>query len=144
MTETLTLRRDYPVPAQQVFEAWTDVRLLTQWFGCASDMLWTVHEWDVRPGGAIRVSLTFETGPFEVTGRFLIVDPPHRLRYRWQGAQIVDVTIENVPDGSRLTLVHSGLSEMEVPIVTTGWTNGLDQLRTAGEARPAGAQQATA
>ncbi len=53
MTETLTLRREYPVPPQQVYEAWTDVRLLSQWFGCGPDMLWTVHEWDVRPGGNV-------------------------------------------------------------------------------------------
>ncbi len=142
MTETLTLQREYPVPAQQVYEAWTDVRLLSQWFGCAPDMLWTVHDWDVRPGGAIRVSLVFESGPFEVTGQFLVVDPPHRLRYRWQGEQVVDVTIEDVPAGSRLTLVHTGLSEMEMPFVTAGWTNGLDQLRTTdrttGHPAPAG------
>jgi len=56
--------------------------LLSQWFRCGQDKLWTVHEWDVRPGGAIRVSLEFDAGPFEVTGQFLVVDPPHRLRAR--------------------------------------------------------------
>lgn len=129
MSESLTLQREYPYLADRVFEAWTDVRLLSQWFGCGPDMLWTVHEWDVRPGGAIRVSLVFDTGPFEVTGQFLVVERPHRLRYRWQDEQMVDVTIEDWPGGSRLTLVHSGLSEMELPFVTAGWTNGLDQLR---------------
>ena len=144
MTETLTLRREYPVPPPLVYEAWTDVRLLSQWFGCGPDMLWTVHEWDVRPGGTIRVSLEFDTGPFEVTGQFLVVDPPHRLRYGWLAEQIVDVTIEDWPGGSRLTLVHSGLSEMEMPIVTAGWTSGLDQLRQAGGAKAAGARRADA
>ncbi|HET7014480.1 MAG TPA: SRPBCC family protein [Streptosporangiaceae bacterium] len=139
MTETLTLRREYPVPPQQVYDAWTDERLLRQWFGCGQDMLWTIHEWDVRPGGALRVSLEFETGPFEVTGQFLVVDPPHRLRYQWQGEQVVDVCIEECPGGSRLTLIHSGLSEMELPIVTAGWTFGLDQLRQASAATAAGA-----
>src|SRR6476660_9778575 len=82
MAETLTLQREYPYPADRLFRAWTDVSLLTQWFGCAENMLWTVHEWDVRPGGAIRVSLMFDHGPFEATGEFLVVEPPHRLRYR--------------------------------------------------------------
>jgi hypothetical protein len=71
----------------------------------------------------------FDTGPFEVTGQFLVVERPHRLRYPWQGEQMVDVTIEDWPGGSRLTLVHSGLSDMELSFVTAGWTNGLDQLR---------------
>jgi uncharacterized protein YndB with AHSA1/START domain len=139
VTETLRLRREYPIPPQQVYEAWTDVGLLSQWFGCGPDMLWTVHEWDVRPGGAIRVSLEFDTGPFEVTGQFLVVDPPHRLRYRWLAEQVVDVTIEDWPGGSRLTVEHSGLSAMEMPIVTAGWTNGLDQLKQAGAVRTADA-----
>ncbi|MGN6791064.1 MAG: SRPBCC family protein [Streptosporangiaceae bacterium] len=139
----MTLQREYPVPPHQVYEAWTDVGLLSQWFGCGPDMLWTVHEWDVRLGGRIRVSLEFDSGPFEARGQFLVVDPPHRLRYTWQEEQIVDVTIEDWPGGSRLTLVHSGLSEMEMPIVTGGWTNGLDQLRQVRESAPADAPQAT-
>lgn len=139
MAETLTMTREYPYPADRLFRAWTEVGLLTQWFGCAENMLWTVHEWDVRPGGAIRVSLMFDHGPFEVTGEFLLVEPPHRLCYRWQGEQTVDVTIEDAPGGSRLTLAHSGLSDFEMPIVTGGWTFGLDQL---GGRVPAGAPEA--
>jgi uncharacterized protein YndB with AHSA1/START domain len=61
MAETVTLHRDYPHPPERLFAAWTDVELVRQWFGCGPGMLWTVHEWDVRPGGAIRVSLTFDT-----------------------------------------------------------------------------------
>jgi uncharacterized protein YndB with AHSA1/START domain len=141
VTETLRLRREYPIPPQQVYEAWTDAGLLSQWFGCGPDMLWTVHEWDVRPGGAIRVSLEFDAGPFEVTGQFLVVDPPHRLRYRWQAEQVVDVIIEDWPGGSRLTLEHSGLSEMEMPIVTAGWASGLDQIKQASAVRTAGARR---
>jgi uncharacterized protein YndB with AHSA1/START domain len=144
MTERLTLRRDYPFPQEQVYQAWTDVRLLSQWFGCGHEMLWNVHEWDVRPGGAIRVSLEFETGSFEVTGQFLIVDPPRRLRYRWQEDQLVDVTIEDQAGGSRLTLVHTGLSETEMPVVTAGWTYGLGQLGQAGGARTADKEGACA
>jgi uncharacterized protein YndB with AHSA1/START domain len=129
MAETVTLQRDYPYPPQRVFDAWTDVRLLRQWFGCGPGMLWTGHEWEVRPGGRIRVSLTFDTGPYEVTGEFVVVEPPHRLRYRWNGDQTVDVTIEEHAGGSRLTLVHTGLSQPERDIVTAGWTSAFDQLR---------------
>ena len=68
-----------------------------------------------------------------------MVEPPHRLRYRWQADQTVDVTIADTPGGSRLTLVHSGLSDFELPIVTGGWTFGLDQL---GERAPAAVPKA--
>jgi uncharacterized protein YndB with AHSA1/START domain len=128
VTEAVSLQRDYPHPPERVFAAWTDIDILRQWFGCGPGMLWNVHEWDVRPGGAIHVSLQFDTGPFEVTGEFLIVEPPHRLRYRWSGDQTVDVTIDGRPNGSRLTLVHTGLSVQECGIVDAGWTTALDQL----------------
>ena len=91
-------------------------------------MLWNVHEWDVRVGGAIRVSLDFDHGPFEVKGEFLVVDPPRRLRYRWSGEQIVDVTIEPHGGGSRLSLEHSGLSDEECAITDAGWGSALEQL----------------
>src|SRR5580704_15051905 len=106
-TETLTLERVYPAPPERVFAAWTQIATLQRWFGCAHDMLWNVHAWDVKPGGAIDVSLEFPDGPFRVTGAFLTVDPPHRLRYRWGADETVDVTIEPHPQGSLLRLVHT-------------------------------------
>jgi uncharacterized protein YndB with AHSA1/START domain len=58
MAESLSLQRDYQAPPERVFEAWTDVELLRQRFGCGPEMLWNVHQWDVRVGGAIHMSLT--------------------------------------------------------------------------------------
>jgi uncharacterized protein YndB with AHSA1/START domain len=129
VSEDVLLQRDYPASPARVFEAWTDVELLTRWFGCGPDMLWTVHEWDVRAGGRLHVSLMFDKGPFEVRGEFLVVDPPHRLRYRFGDDQIVDVTIEAIPKGTRLAVRHSGLAGPDIcSIITGGWTNGLTQL----------------
>lgn len=67
-TETLDLEREYAAPPEQVCDAWTRVGLLGLWFGCAPDKLWTIHEWDVRVGGQIHVSLDFDGHPFEVRG----------------------------------------------------------------------------
>jgi uncharacterized protein YndB with AHSA1/START domain len=137
MTETVVLERDYPYPAARLLRAWTDIQLVGLWFGCGPGMLWTVHEWDARVGGRIHVSLTFSSGPFEVVGTFVIVEPPHRLRYEWRNGQVVDVTIEDRPSGSRLTVVHSGLSEMEFGVVSSGWDFGLGELGRAPQLRGA-------
>ena len=67
---------------------------------------------------------------------------PDRIRVRY--ANTGEAPFNPGAGGSRLTLVHSGLSEMEVPIVTAGWTSGLDQLRQAGAARAAAARRAGA
>jgi len=130
MSEAVIVHRDYPVLPERVYEAWTRVDLLTQWFGCGPGMLWNVHEWDVRIGGAIHVSLDFGSGPFEVKGEFVVVDPPRRLGYLWSTGQTVDVTIEPHGQGSRLTVEHHGLAtDQECAITNNGWTSALDQLR---------------
>ncbi len=129
MPESLFMHRRYEASPERVFEAWTNVELLRQWFGCGPGMLWNVHEWDVRVGGAIRVSLEFDHGPFEVRGEFLVVDAPHHLRYRWSGDQIVDVTIEVDGSGSRLAIEHSGLvTDFDHSVTDSGWTYALEQL----------------
>jgi uncharacterized protein YndB with AHSA1/START domain len=128
MADVVSIEREYSAPPERVFRAWVDLDLLRQWFGCGPGMLWTVHEWDVRVGGAIHVSLDFDTGPFEVKGEFLVVEPPHRLRYRWSDNQTVDVAIAAAGTGSRVTVRHSGLAESECPVVDAGWSSALTQL----------------
>lgn len=131
MTHTLELERHYDAPPERVFDAWIDVDLLTRWWGCAPDMLWTVHTWDPRPGGEIFVSLDFDDAPFEMRGEFLVVDRPSHLRYRWGDSEFVDVRIDAVGDGSHLRLEHSGLPDEQMyGIVTGGWTHAVDLLGT--------------
>ena len=133
-TRTLELERTYLVEPDRLFAAWTDVTVLTTWWGCADDMLWTVHSWDVRPGGELHVSLDFDGTPFVVRGEFLVVDEPHRLRYRF-GEEVVDVEITATADGSHLRLTHSELpGDEQHAIVEGGWTHALDLLgvRAAG------------
>ena len=129
-TETLTLERDYDSPPERVFELWTRVDLLTRWFGCAPDTLWEVHLWDVRVGGQLHVSLQFEgEPPFEVRGEFLVVDPPHRLTYRWSLDELVEVTIEPRGTGSSLSLRHTFPSGAHAGAIRTqGWTSALGEL----------------
>jgi len=123
------MERDYTAAPHQVFEAWTDVELVRQWFGCSTDKLWDVHEWDVRTGGRLHVSLDFDGHPFEVHGEFLVVDPPHRLTYRWSGNEQVEVTIEPHGSGSRLRLAHTfPAGRPEGSVRTVGWTYSLNQL----------------
>lgn len=144
MTETtrapVVLTRDYEATPSQIFAAWTDVELLTKWYGCDVDMLWTVHAWEPKTGGALHVSLDFDGTPFEVHGNFIEVDEPNRLRYEWRPpdtdkAQMITVTIEAIANGSRMTVEHAGLPSEEFDqIVTGGWTASMGQILRALDA----------
>jgi uncharacterized protein YndB with AHSA1/START domain len=132
MTDRFIFEREYAVSPEELFNAWTDVAILTRWFGCGNDMLWTVHEWDVREGGAIAVSLDFGGKPYQVRGEFLTVDPPRRLRYLWQADQTVDVTIEARGNGSWLRLEHSWPpTDEDRSMLEAGWKSAAEQLHYA-------------
>lgn len=125
----VVLSAELKASPSKVFAAWTDVEQLTKWYGCATDMLWTVHEWNPVEGGAIHVSLDFDGTPYEVRGRFVVVDEPHRLRYEWEAGQVITVTIEANGTGSKMTVEHAGLPNDEMDqIVTGGWTASMTQI----------------
>lgn len=127
--EPVVLTADYAAPPAKVFAAWTNVETLSRWYGCATDMLWTVHSWEPVAGGPIHVSLDFDGTPYEVHGRFVVVDEPHRLQYEWEAGQVITVTIEPHGDGSRMTVEHAGLPTDEMDgIVTGGWSASMTQI----------------
>lgn len=129
MTETVNIERTYLAPPAKVWSAWTEVELLTKWWGCATDMLWNVHAWDVRVGGAIHVSLDSDGEPYEVRGRFVAVDEPQRLQYEWEAGQIITVLIEPDGSGTRMTVEHAGLPDEQMrEIVTGGWSASVEQI----------------
>jgi len=74
MTDRFFAEREFAVRPEDLFAAWTDLKLLTRWFGCGNDMLWTVKAWDAREGGAIEVSLDFDGEPYEVRASSLSLD----------------------------------------------------------------------
>ena len=99
-------------------------------------MLWRVHTWDVRPGGAIHVSLDFGDHAFEVRGTFEVVDAPNHLRYKWSGDETVDVKIVADGSGSQLTLEHSWPeTDDDRSMISAGWTFAVDALKKAVAAK---------
>lgn len=52
----LVLSRVVDAPREKLFQGWTDRNLLPQWFAPAP-LTTTVHELDVRPGGAFRATM---------------------------------------------------------------------------------------
>ena len=74
-----SLDREFPFPADQVFDAWTDASLLARWWG-PEDFKTSVCEFEARPGGGIRIDLRAPDGVvYPMTGAVEEIEVPGRL-----------------------------------------------------------------
>lgn len=113
---------------ETVFAYFTDPARYAQWMGTEATL-------DPQPGGVYRVWMR---DGLEATGRFVEVDPPHRLVFTWgwsgehgvdAGSTRVEVTFTPDEAGTRVLLRHFGLPDSEQAMMhSQGWTLYLDRL----------------
>lgn len=117
----LTFERSYAAPLDTVWRAWTDPRMLRQWWGPDKTLV-PECEVDLRVGGTIRI--VTEAGPemgkyqgtrWPMEGTFTAVEAPRRLVWdgrSWtegeEGTTIVhthELTLTETPSGTDVRLV---------------------------------------
>jgi uncharacterized protein YndB with AHSA1/START domain len=109
----LQLRRTFPARREDVFRAWTEAGLFSQWFtaprGSSSAQL------DARVGGSYRVEMKSPVAPtVYAAGTYLEVVPPERLVFTltWDGfpfdtgETLVTVEFGAKGDTTEVVLVH--------------------------------------
>ncbi|TDO44993.1 uncharacterized protein YndB with AHSA1/START domain [Kribbella sp. VKM Ac-2527] len=114
----------------KVYDAWTQVDLLAQWY-CPNPALDLKVDADVRVGGDYVVVM----GPYVVRGTYLEVEPPTRLAFTWKWDEDdgdpteVRVELTEVDDGTRMLLTHTGFADAEdATRHQEGWGPELDRL----------------
>jgi uncharacterized protein YndB with AHSA1/START domain len=131
-----------PVPADQVFDMFTDPRELVRWIGVSAEL-------QPEPGGRFR----FEIMPGQFCeGQYVIVERPRRLVFTWgwtdpgfglpPGTSRVEVTFTpsgDDGDQTRLRLVHVGLAGDLGLLHDDGWSRFLARLDAVTAGRPAAA-----
>lgn len=142
----LVLTRLFDAPRDLVFKAWTDEKLLTQWWG-PQGFTTPVAELDVRPGGTMNVIMEDTAGliqkgsRYPMEGTYQEIVPPERLVFTssavMDGKPVLEnettVTFEEVDGKTRLTLhvvVSKVAPEGEGPLagMKQGWSQSLDKL----------------
>ncbi len=144
---TVRLTRIFDAPIELVFQAWTDPLHVTRWMKCEQEVELTVNGWVAETGAAFTTKME-KPGAWSVTstGRFLEVDPPRLLAYKTDAnpelgtpGLTVRVKLEEVADGTLLTLTHTGIPNDDLcGILETGWTASLaamDSILTGMGAR---------
>jgi uncharacterized protein YndB with AHSA1/START domain len=131
VTTEVELRRHLPAPPEEVFRAWTDPELMSQWLTPVGTATASV---DLRVGGAFSVVMSGEGTTIEHTGEYLEVEPPHLLVFTWRSPftggepSVVSVRLVPVGPGTELTLVHRQLPADAVESHAGGWGQMLERL----------------
>jgi uncharacterized protein YndB with AHSA1/START domain len=114
--DALEIVREIPATPEQVFRALTEPEELMKWWG-AKGML-TSARTNLRPGGEYRFEFLSPEGDAAwAKGQYQVVDPPRRIVKTWFNSKFpdlrntVELRLEPVAAGTRLTLVHSGLKD---------------------------------
>jgi uncharacterized protein YndB with AHSA1/START domain len=146
----LVLTRAFAAPRRRVFQAWTDPRLLAQWWG-PHGFTNPVCELDVRPGGALRIDMRAPDGNvYPETGVFHEIVEPEKLVFTsavpdGQGGYhlkvLTTVTFAERGGQTEITLrakvVHSSaIGDRMLEGMEPGWTQSLERLE-AHLAKPA-------
>lgn len=145
----LFMARTFDAPRELVFKAWTDEKLVSQWWG-PQGVFNPVCEIDARPGGKMKIVMEAgeEMGDFKGTqwpmdGEFIEVDEPTKLVFTANAINEGKVVLEHrttvtfeEKDGKTDMKVHVLVtkvlpgSEFAIKGMEAGWNQQLDKLVT--------------
>ncbi len=137
----LVIKRTFrSVPAQRVFDAWTDPATIAQWYG-PEGMRIEIHEMDVRAGGSYRLTMhAADGGKFPLRGTYRELSQPGKVVFTWQWENaaepdkpgeetLVTVDIRAADADTMMTLTHSGFgSEEATGQHKLGWDSTMTKL----------------
>lgn len=125
---------------EEVFRALVDPGLVVKWWGgqgAEQSFRCTHFQCDLRPGGKWRsTGVDAQDRPFEVTGEYIEIDPPHLLVQTWVASWTAQVKttvrweLQPTSQGTRVRHQHSGLAaHPKIAKSFRGWPRILSWLQ---------------
>lgn len=131
----LEMTRIFDAPRERVFEAWKEVELIQQWWGCAQTKK-VRSEIDFRTGGTFTHVMDIEgCGEHPYSGTFDEIIEPEKIAFHVElDGTVANVTIQFIEQGSqtKLILVQEGfpqLPDMDLrEIISQGFGAAFEKL----------------
>jgi uncharacterized protein YndB with AHSA1/START domain len=136
MPYAFTLTTTIPASAQEIYDAWLDSRAHSQMTGGDASMT-----------DEVGAEVTAWNG--YITGRNLALVPAERIVQAWRTTKFTDehedsiitLTLEEVDDGTLLTLVHSNVPDGQTTYEGGGWQQHYFEPMKAYFSKPAGSRR---
>src|SRR5439155_5979739 len=84
-----------PASPEVVYNEWLNADALAEWM-CPRPAKPTRIELDARVDGQFRFDIEEDGAPFFVTGKYLALDPPRRIRFTWSCSTWPNPELESV------------------------------------------------
>ncbi len=133
---SLTISRVLKASPEAVWQLWTDPAKVNDWHRPNKTDYTTESKLDLKVGGTYKIAMISAEGRSVATGTFKELNPPRKLVYSWQWEgdpttelSEVTITLDPVPEGTKLTLVHDRLSGPEsVKAHSDGWLGCMENI----------------
>jgi uncharacterized protein YndB with AHSA1/START domain len=134
MSDAVRITRVLPANPSAVFAAWTDPDHLQQWL-CPDPGHVAAASCAPVVGGGYRLVMIFPSGSVEISGEYLVVEPPRRLVFTWRPGgderreSRVTVLLRADGPGTHMTILHERVpDERYRSALTKGWGSVVDRL----------------
>jgi uncharacterized protein YndB with AHSA1/START domain len=129
--DPVCIERTIPAPLDRVYAAWTDARLLSQWFFPGT--MTCEASCDFRVGGQYRLEMRNANGSFTHHGHYREIIALTKIVFTWSSHLVRDtlvtVSFSGTDETTHLKLVHELISDAAVAEEHRGgWQGCLDNL----------------
>ena len=134
---SLTMKRIFSHPKQDVYDAWINKESLTTWFAPTNEFTTIIHEQDLKVGGKYKLEMLSPDGESHmIHGEYVSLNPFDQVAFtwEWEGDEVevnslVTIDLTEKDGDTEMVLVHDKLeSQHMVDIHSEGWTGCLTQL----------------
>ena len=125
----------FSAPIQDIWQAWTDPKIIKHWFGSDPDGIVLYALIDLRTGGSFEVKFRDSDGTeYTCNGNYIEIKPLSKLRFSWSWmsepghTSFVSISFTSNQQGTQMNFEHSNLNAGSAHNYEEGWRRTFKKL----------------